>query len=306
MKEFIVSKYESNLDLKKYISLKLDANKAFLMIMKRKKLIRINGEHPLDYSVHLREGDKISFYINDSYFKSQIVHTPFDIIYEDDNIIIIDKDSGIMTHSVLNNHKSLLDLVIKYLMEKGEYIPKNISSFKPQISTRLDLNTKGLLIVSKNERTLKLINKLISNREIKKHYLALVNGIFIKKEGMLLDYSIFDSTKNKLIIHKEKVEGSKETKTGYKVLNEYQNISKIEIDLITGRTHQIRAHFSFYNHEIIGDKKYGNKSLNDKYNLKYQELISYKLIFPSTNLEHLSYLKNKEFISKKTFNLKNI
>ncbi|MBR4237333.1 RluA family pseudouridine synthase [bacterium] len=305
MKSFTVTKYEEGLSLKKYIKERINANKTFLIMMERKKLIRLNGMHPKDYDIVLKENDVVSFYVNDSYFIVHQTKPNFDIVYEDENIIIIDKDAGVLTHGIGDNHNSLIDYVSKYLENKGEYIPSLATSFKPQISTRLDTNTKGLLIVSKNKETLSLINKLISDRLIIKKYLTIVKGKFKEKEGILKDYIEIDDKKSIVKVFKDKSENRKEIITAYKVIKEYDDYEVLEIELITGRTHQIRSHLAFYNHPVLGDNKYGDKNLNKKLNLASQELISYNLTFNSNDLKHLDYLKNKSFFSKKKFKLIN-
>lgn len=301
MKEFTITKYESGLTLSKYIKTKVNVNKTFLIMMERKKLIRVNKTHPKNFDLLLNEGDVISFYISDDLFKNTTIKPAFDIIFEDDNLLIIDKDDYKKVYGDIKNHDSLLDDVTSYLISKGEYISSLENSFKPQISTRLDTNTRGLLIISKNKKTLTLINKLITERKIDKYYKAIVKGTFRNKEGILKDYIEIDDKKSLVRVYKEKCENRKEIITAYKVILENNLYSILEIKLVTGRTHQIRSHLAFYNHPVLGDNKYGDKALNAKLNLKHQELISYKLVFPSEGLEHLSYLENKVFLSKKEF-----
>ena len=303
MKVFIINKSQNGMKLESFIKSKIDANQAFLSIIKRKKIIRINNVHPKDYKLILNENDKVSIYLDDKYFKMEF-KLPFDCIYEDSNIIIIDKPKNLAVHSIdSNNHNNVLDLVIKYLISKGEYNPSIKTSFKPALNFRIDTNTSGLVMISKNKETLELLNRLIMNKKISKHYLTIVKGKMEKDEDIYKDYYILDPNKSIAKVYSEKVSNSKEIITGYKVIKNIDDYSVLDIDLITGRTHQIRCHMAFHKHPILGDNKYGDPTFNKKYNRTQQELISYKLIFPSDELEHLDYLKNKTFTSKFSLNI---
>jgi len=305
MKEFIIKK-EKGIRLDKFILNNCDVNQTFLFKMERLKMVRVNDIHPINYKVILNENDKVKIYISDELFKNKtICKLPFSIIYEDENILIVDKPKKMSTHLENDNHNNLLDIVTKYLISKDEYIPSIKDSFKPQVSNRLDYNTLGLVIISKNEDTLKEINKLIENRDIKKYYKVIVKDPFTKKEGLLTDYLIKNDELGLVKISKSNVNNSLIIKTKYKEVDSYNDLSLLEIELITGRTHQIRAHMAFYNHPVLGDNKYGNKAFNNKYKKQNQELLSYKLVFPKEIKGKLKYLENKEFISKYNLDLSN-
>ena len=303
MKKYIINKSQNGMRLESFIKSKIDANQAFLSIMLRKKIVKVNGVHPKDYKIILNEHDEVCFYLDDKYFKNEF-KLPFDCIYEDENIIIIDKPKNMPVHSTQSlNHNNVLDLVIKYLISKGEYNPSISTSFKPALNFRIDTNTIGLVLISKNKETLELINSLIMNKKISKHYLAIVKGKMENKEDIYKDYYILNQDKSFATITKEKVSNSKEVITGYKVIEQNSDYSILDVDLITGRTHQIRSHMAFHNHPILGDTKYGDKEFNKKYNKSSQELISYRLSFPDNDLKHLEYLRNKSFTSNFTIKI---
>ena len=295
MKSYIINQ-EKGITLEKFISLKINVNKTFLLLMKRKKLVKVNNKHPNDYKIILNENDVINIYLSDEMFKEEIINIPFSVIYEDNNLLVVDKKKGVLVHSASkDNHNNLLDQVIKYLINKGEYIPSREKEFKPALINRIDTNTVGLVLFAKNKETLNIIKDLMEKNEIKKEYLGIFLNKFIKKEDVLKDYYSFDEKNNKAIISHNKLDGFKEIITKYKVLEEKNNLSLVLVELLTGRTHQIRAHLSFYNHPILGDKKYGGIDKKNEYNS--QELVSFRLSFLSDNLKHLNYLKNKTFIS---------
>ena len=297
MRSFVINKNQDGIRLENFIRLKIEANQAFLFMMLRKKVIRINNVHPKDFKCILKVNDEVKIYLDDKYFKKEY-SLPFDIIYEGNNLLIIDKPKGILVHSDSNSHNNVIDIVTKYLIEKNEYIPSLNNEFRPSLNNRLDSNTSGLLIISKNKETLELVNRLIASRDIKKYYLAKVKGKMEKDHFIYKDYYVFDPIKRMGKVYKDKVLDSKEIITGYKVLSEKDDISTLEVELITGRTHQIRSHLAFYNHPIIGDNKYGDLNINKKYKKDSQELVAYKLVFSTDNLEHLDYLSNKVFTSK--------
>jgi len=290
MKKYIVSSKENGLKLDKYIGIKVNANKTFILMMLRKKQIKINGVHPKDTNTILKESDEIIFYLDETCFKKEEEIKPkFDIIYEDQNILIIDKDKHIPVYS--DNHHDLVSLVNNYLSKKQE---RNAAPVN-----RLDENTEGLIIFSKNSESTKIIQKMIESKSIEKHYLALVKGVMEKEEDTLRNYYVYDDKLMKAKVFDKNIGDSKEIITGYKVIETKNNMSLLSVQLLTGRTHQIRCHMAYINHPIIGDNKYGDKILNNRLNKKSQELISYKLVFPKDNLLNLDYLKNKVFISKK-------
>ena len=269
----------------------------------RKKRIKINGKKG-DINTILNVGDKIDLYINDEFFEVPDEKTSFlkitdpviDIVYEDDNIILMDKKPGIIVHDDEDEKiNTLLNHMKAYLYKKGEYDPKKENSFVPSLCNRIDRNTGGIVIGAKNALSLKILNEKIKSRELKKYYLCLVQGKLKNKEDTLKGYLVKNAEQNRVYIHTSPVAEGKSILTKYKVLRENKLTSLVEVDLLTGRTHQIRAHFASIGHPLAGDGKYGTNEFNDKIKMKTQALYSYKLIFDFDDENKLSYLNGKEF-----------
>lgn len=269
----------------------------------RKKCIKINGKK-CDIQTMLNEGDVLTFYIKDEFFKKseeksyEFLKAPkkFDIVYEDENIILIDKKPGVIVHPDKSYHfDSLVSRVQHYLYDKGEYNPDEEKAFSPALVNRIDRNTGGIVIAAKNAESLRILNKKMKTRELEKFYLCLLHGKPDKSSDTLHGYITKNESKNKVTVFKKKVENSKEVRTKYNILDFDGKYSLAEIELLTGRTHQIRAHMASIGHPLVGDTKYGkNKKAPD--NIKYQALYSYKLRFNFTEESGiLEYLDKKEF-----------
>ncbi len=305
MKTVTINKNDANQRLDKFLT-KFFKNMPQSAIYKyvRKKRVKVNGKKG-DIDYRLREGDILSLYINDEFFcdnsnNSFLNITPkLNILYEDKNIILVDKDFGMVVHEDKNEQKNTLVNHIKaYLFQKGEYDPKKENSFSPALCNRIDRNTGGIVIAAKNAETLKIINEKIKMREIKKFYLCLVWGHLKEKSGLLTGYLFKDCKKNTVFVYDTEKKGAKIIKTKYTVLEERTNTSLVEVELITGRTHQIRAHFAHIGHPLIGDGKYGSNEINKHYKLKHQALYSYKVRFDFSDENILSYLNGREFCVK--------
>lgn len=296
--------------LKKYFS---KATNSFIYKMLRKKRIKLNGAraNPEDIIV---EGDMIDLYLSDETIEKfreeekEIKKTSdLDIVYEDENIVLINKPKGMLSHSSDNYHeKNIVDELVSYLYNKGEYIPRRDKTFTPSICNRLDRNTSGMIIGAKNYNALKEINNSLKNRYIGKYYKTIVRG---NVEGQSLSGYLTKNDKNRVSITKDKLDNSKEIITNINVLKKSKDYSLLEIELITGRTHQIRAHLSSIKHPIIGDTKYGDKRVNEffkgKYKLNSQYLHAYKLVF--NNLKNgLEYLNKKEFVVEENKSMKDL
>lgn len=272
----------------------------------RKKRIKINGKKG-EINTILKVGDKIDLYINDEFFEVPDEKTSFlkidkpeiDIVYEDENIILMDKKPGMIVHDDEDEKiNTLLNHMKAYLYKKGEYNPQSENSFVPSLCNRIDRNTGGIVIGAKNALSLKILNEKIKSREIKKFYLCLVQGKLKNKEDTLKGYLVKNTSQNRVYIHSSPIPEGKTILTKYKVLKENRLTSLLEVDLLTGRTHQIRAHFASIGHPLAGDGKYGTNEFNDKIGMKTQALYSYKIKFEFEDISELNYLNGKEFTVK--------
>jgi len=271
----------------------------------RKKRIKVNGKRAeVDYM--LSEGDLLEMYINDDFFEQKPkavldhIKPDFDVVYEDDNVIFIDKKAGTVVHDDDNGSvNTLVAQLHVYLMQKNEYNPDDENSFAPALCNRIDRNTSGIVIAAKNAQSLREMNDIIKHRMVKKKYLALVTGKMEKKQDTLEGYLFKDSKQNKVFVTNKSQKGAQKIETAYKVIKQNVDTTLIEVELITGRTHQIRAHFASINHPLVGDGKYG-KLDKKACSRKYQALHAYKLEFlngfENTNL---SYLTTRVFTSDK-------
>lgn len=280
---------------------------SLLQKMIRTNHIKLNGKKPKP-DTRIKFGDEIKLFISDEFFKQNKTKYDFlkapdniDIIYEDKNIIILNKKAGILCHP---DNKEYIDTLLgrlqKYLYNKKEYNPKNENSFAPALVNRIDRNTQGLVIAAKNANALKILSEKLRNREIEKYYLCVCVGSPKIKSATISDYLIKNEAKNEVKIFKEPLPNSKTVITKYKVLKEKNGLSLIEAELLTGRTHQIRAHFSTYGFALLGDGKYGKNADNKKYGgYKKQLLCSYKIKFIfKSNADELNYLNGKEITLK--------
>ena len=276
----------------------------------REKRIKVNGKKvPLNTKVEL--GDKIELYIKDEFFEKEQKNAfkklvpNLNIVYEDENVLLVDKVPGLIVHSDENNENdTLINRVLSYLYKKGEWNPENENSFIPALCNRIDRNTGGIVICAKTAEALRTINELIKTREIDKRYLALVHGIPQKKSGKISNWLLKDSKSNMVTVYHTPKKGALEAHSVYKVLksSKERDISLVEVELLTGRTHQIRAQFADMGHPLVGDGKYGINRDDKRFGYKFQALYSYKLTFlPSDEASPLAYLKGQEFEVNEVF-----
>lgn len=304
VREVTVSKNDSGQRLDKFLT-KFMPNLPPSMMYKglRKNCVKINGKHIKDGAVKLCCGDVLSLYFKDEFFEKTTdkafmsIVPDLNIVYEDENIILADKRPGMVVHEDESGRAgTLIDHIKSYLYRKGEYDPENEQSFVPSLCNRIDRNTGGIVIAAKNAEALRIMNQKIKDREMTKLYLCAVSGILDKKRGELKSYMKKDENKKQVYVYSSPVAGARTAVTRYRVIAECDNMSLVEADLITGRTHQIRAHFASIGHPLMGDGKYGSNKINKNTPFSYQALYSYKLKFEfTTDSGILSYLNGREF-----------
>lgn len=305
MKSFVISQNDSGQRLDKFIHKSVPLlPQSMLYKYIRTKRIKVNSKRA-EISQRLEVGDTVDMYINDEFFaeaekKYDFLDAPksLNVIYEDANILLLDKKQGVLCHPDDKEYvDTLIGRVKRYLYEKGEYKPDEENSFVPSLVNRIDRNTGGIVIAAKNAEALRILNEKMKNRELHKYYLCVVVGTPKNKSDTLTGYLVKDEKTNTVKVLKAPCEGAKTAKTKYRVIDSVDGLSLVEVELLTGRTHQIRAHMASIGCPLLGDGKYGNNRTNKKFGgYKKQLLYSYRLEFDfQSDAGVLDYLDKKSF-----------
>lgn len=304
MRQIVVSSIEANQRLDKFLMKYLKrCPKSYLYKAMRTKKIKYNAKKPEGNEI-LKENDMISIFFTEDQFAEfevqksvQKVPVSFKTVYEDEHILIVDKPLGLLTQKDKDNGHSLAEEVLSYLMEKKSYDPKKAKGFTPAPCNRLDRNTAGIVLVGKNLPATQALSQMLQTKQISKYYMSIVLGR-ITRPIILKGYHLKQKDKNEVLISNHYVEGAKPVETRILPLKTNGRYTLVEVQLVTGKTHQIRAHLSQIGHPIIGDPKYGdsleNQYFKDKYHLKYQILCAYKIKFELCS-SPFEYLENRVF-----------
>ena len=314
MQVYRVFSSEAGQTLEKYVLKVLpSAPKSFIYKLFRKKDVKVNGHHQ-DMKYRINEGDEIKIYATDEQYNEFSKEKEFTantkikdwIIYEDDNVLFVNKPKGLLVQKSTPQDESLDQLVIEYLMAVGKYDPNQEKGFVPGPAHRLDRNTSGIVAFGKNHASLELLFDLFKSHDlISKHYLTLVVGKMEKEKDTITAPLKKDEKNNIVRVAKD----GKTAKTVYKLIKQYDKYALLDVTLLTGRTHQIRVHMAYIGHPIVGDNKYGDFSANREFKVKYnfnsQFLHAYKMGFGDLPMP-LTNLSRKEFCADPNEEIANI
>ena len=288
--------------LAKYLN---EAPKSFVYKMLRKKNITLNGKKASG-NEKLAIGDEVKLFLSDEtitkFSSSRIQYTEekLDIIYEDSHIILLNKPVGMLSQKAADTDVSAVEHLITYLLGSGQLTKENLRTFRPSVCNRLDRNTSGLIAAGKSLQGLKELSRLFKERTLGKYYLCLVQGR-VNDASRISGFLKKDARTNQVKVTKKEEPGSTAIETEYRPLKTGKDTTLLEVHLITGKTHQIRAHLASVGHPVVGDYKYGVKSLNDRYQkeygLKHQLLHAFRLVFPEL-AGPLFYLSGREFTAE--------
>ncbi len=312
MLKFTLNENDAGQRLDKFLQKSLKGIPTSLMYKYiRKKRVKVNSKRAHEDQI-LAAGDVIELYIPDEFSKTEADTNEFSkvkitpsIVYEDENIIICEKSAGVLSHTgdkgengsaAIAERDTLIFIIQAYLYKKGDFDPADEASFAPALANRLDRNTGGLIIAAKNATALRELNRLIRDGCVDKRYLCAVHGRPSPASTTLRDY-LFKNSKTKTVtVYPSPRQGAKEIITSYKTkaFSKEHSLSLLEVHLETGRTHQIRAHFAYIGHPLLGEGKYAHNKSDRALGYKYQALYSYRLTFKVKD-GPLSYLDGRSF-----------
>ena len=310
MRELTIGKNDAGQRVDKFLGKALvNMPPALLYKSIRTKKIKLNRMRVTPSRI-LEEGDTLQLFLRDEFFGEEkeendlirrlaSIKVHINPLYEDEHIILLNKRPGVSVHEdEKQTTDNLLTHLLAYLYQKGEYDPASEQSFAPALCNRIDRNTGGIVIAAKDAESLRILNEKIRARELDKYYLAAIHGVPKQREATLNAYLYKHEKDNTVTVTDRPTHrrGEKDIRTAYRVLKTKNNLSLIEVELLTGRTHQIRAHMAHIGHPLLGDGKYGINREDAKCGYKYQALYSYKLRFRFKGEENLlSYLNGREF-----------
>ena len=305
MRELTIGKNDAGQRVDRFVSKALPLlPPALLQKYIRLKRIKVNGGRA-QRDQRLQEGDVLQLYINDEFFEQPREENAFlsvfkphlDIVYEDENLMLLNKRPGLLCHA--DEHEKVNTLITHiqaYLYQKKEWNPRDEHSFTPALCNRIDRNTGGIVIAAKNAETLRIINQKIRDREIDKRYLCITVGAPRPPQGEVSCFLLKDEKKKQVAVYHRPVPGGKTAVTRYRTLETRGELSLLEVELLTGRTHQIRATMADLGCPLLGDGKYGDGSVNRRYGETRQALYSYRLTFDfPTDAGLLEYLRGRSF-----------
>ena len=303
MREFTIGKNDAGQRLDRFVAKALPLlPPALLQKYIRLKRVKVNGKGSKK-EARLELGDVLQLYINDEFFDQPSEENSFltlfrpnlDIVYEDENLLLVNKRPGLVVHAdETEKVNTLVNHIQAYLYQKKEWNPKRENSFAPALCNRIDRNTGGIVIAAKNAEALRILNDKIRDREIRKLYLCITLGRMQPPNGKIECFLLKDEEKKQVAVYHRPVPGGRSAVTLYKTLETRGELSLVECELLTGRTHQIRASLADAGHPLLGDGKYGNGAMNKKYHETRQALYSYRLIFDfPTDAGSLNYLRGR-------------
>ena len=305
MREFTIGKNDAGQRLDRFLGKTLPLlPPALAQKYIRLKRVKVNGKGS-KRDTRLQQGDVLQLYINDEFFDQPTEENRFlsifkpnlTIVYEDENILLADKRQGLVCHAdETEKVNTLINHIQAYLYQKREWNPRWENAFTPALCNRIDRNTGGIVIAAKNAETLRIINQKIRDREIDKRYLCITVGTPRPPQGEVSCFLLKDEKKKQVAVYHRPVPGGKTAVTRYRTLETRGELSLLEVELLTGRTHQIRATMADLGCPLLGDGKYGDGQVNRRYGETRQALYSYRLTFDfPTDADLLNYLRGRSF-----------